>query len=126
MKIKNWIIGTVVTLVLAVIVLAVMHPRDEVEPGDIAEYNGVQYINNEIIVIMEDGVTDEQVDELFSKYNADVDKSLAEQDLYLMVFPEVMSYEQINSLVEELEADPIVYGAGPDVIGDVDEMLGDE
>ena len=74
----------------------------------------------------EDDVSVEQVDELFSKYNADVDKSLAEQDLYLMVFPDAMSYEQINSLVEELEADPIIYGAGPDVIGDVDEMLGEE
>ena len=75
---------------------------------------------------MEDGVTEDQVDELFSKYDANIDKSLAEQDLYLMVFPDAMSYEQINSLVEELEADPIVYGAGPDVIGDVDEMLGEE
>lgn len=84
---------------------------EESEKIDFNELNGVLYVNNEIIVFIKASVTEEQVSALFASYNAQVDDSMSDIDVYRLILNEAMTYSDLESLVGKIKADPIVEDA---------------
>lgn len=91
---------------------SVLQQLAETEPTvDCDVETGTYYINNEIILFAGTGATEEQINGLLSGLGAQVDKSMADIAVYRLIYPEAMTYEELNALVEQLKADPLVEDA---------------
>lgn len=100
-------------------------PKDEiaeVEPGsiqiaedsekiDFNEANGVLYVNNEIIVFVRASASEDKIAALFDSFDAEIDESMADIDVYRLVFKEAMTYDDLESLIKKIKSDPIVENA---------------
>lgn len=83
----------------------------ESEHIDFNESKGILYVNNEVVVFVEDGATPESISALFAPWKAQVDDTMGDIGLYKLVLEEAMSYEDLNALLQTLKADPIVTDA---------------
>lgn len=100
-------------------------PKDEVaevEPGsvqiaedsekiDFNETNGVLYVNNEVIVFVRASASEDKIAALFDSFDAEIDESMADIDVYRLVFKEAMTYDDLESLIKEIKSNPIVENA---------------
>ena len=100
-------------------------PKDEVaevEPGsiqiaedsekiDFNEANGVLYVNNEIIVFVRASASEDKIAALFDSFDAEIDESMADIDVYRLVFKEAMTYDDLESLIKKIKSDPTVENA---------------
>lgn len=100
-------------------------PKDEVaevEPGsiqiaedsekiDFNEANGVLYVNNEVIVFVRASASEDKIAALFDSFDAEIDESMADIDVYRLVFKETMTYDDLESLIKKIKSDPIVENA---------------
>lgn len=100
-------------------------PKDEVaevEPGsvqiaedsekiDFNEANGVLYVNNEVIVFVRASASEDKIAALFDSFDAEIDESMADIDVYRLVFKEAMTYDDLESLIKKIKSDPIVENA---------------
>lgn len=120
-------------LLLAILVVAwvflifpnFVAPKDEVaevEPGaieiaeesekiDFNESNGVLYVNNEVIVFVRSSASEDKISALLSSFEAEIDESMADIGVYRLVFPKVMTYDDLESLIKKIKSDPIVENA---------------
>lgn len=100
-------------------------PKDEVaevEPGsvqiaensekiDFNETNGVLYVNNEVIVFVRASASEDKIAALFDSFDAEIDESMADIDVYRLVFKEAMTYDDLESLIKKIKSNPIVENA---------------
>ena len=100
-------------------------PKDEVaevEPGsvqiaedsekiDFNEANGVLYVNNEVIIFVRASASEDKIAALFDSYDAEIDESMADIDVYRLVFKEAMTYDNLEALIKKIKANPIVENA---------------
>ena len=78
------------------------------ENMELNESNGVRYMNNEVIVFVRASAAQDEIDDLFASYEAQVDDSMAEIGLYRLLLPESMDYDKLEDLVEDLKDEPNV------------------
>ncbi len=100
-------------------------PKDEiaeVEPGtveiaeesekiDLNESNGILYVNNEIIVFIRTSASPEKATVLMESFDAEIDSSMADIGVYRLVFKKAMTYDDLESLIKKIKADPIIENA---------------
>ncbi len=85
---------------------------EQSERVDIDESSGLVYVNNEILVYTNMGADADEAKALFLSVGAsDVGDEMADIGLYRLIFPDAMSYEELNSVVEELSESPLVDSA---------------
>lgn len=74
--------------------------------------DGVVYMNNELLVYVQAGATDAEARELFSAVGAStVDDTMADIGLYRLIFAESLSYDELTSKLEMLNASALVDNA---------------
>lgn len=78
---------------------------------DFNENNGIFFVNNEIIVYIRESASEKDVDSLFDSFEAEIDESMADINVYRLVFKKSMTYDEIDSLVKKLKSNPIVENA---------------
>lgn len=94
----------------------------EVEPGlvqiaedsekiDFNEAKGILYVNNEVIVFVRTSASEDKISALFDFFEADVDESMADIDVYRLVFKRAMTYDDLEALIKKIESAPIVENA---------------
>lgn len=130
-KIAVFLIVLILLLVLFVVAWVFLifpsfvAPKDEVaevEPGsvqiaedsekiDFNEANGVLYVNNEVIVFVRASASEDKIAALFDSFDAEIDESMADIDVYRLVFKEAMTYDDLESLIKKIKSDPIVENA---------------
>ncbi len=95
---------------------------------DLNGTNGVLYINNEIIVFVRSSTSQEEAAALFEAFDAQIDDSMADIDVYRLMFKEAMPYDDLEALIKKIKAEPLVENAylntvtefEPDVVGSED------
>lgn len=74
--------------------------------------DGVVYMNNELLVYVQAGATDAEARELFSAVGAStVDDTMSDIGLYRLIFAESLSYDELTSKLETLNASALVDNA---------------
>ena len=92
---------------------------DEDEPGmvelaeespriDFRESNGMLYINNEVVVFLRTSVEAEEAAAFLASYEAEVDDAMADIGIYKLIFPEAMTYEELEELLREIRSHDLV------------------
>lgn len=72
------------------------------------ENTGIRFIDNEICIEVKDGITQDAVESLCKKYNASIVSKISTLNSYKLRFTTTYSYEEINSLIEIIEAEDII------------------
>jgi len=83
----------------------------EYESVDQNKDNGLIYVNNEIVVVAQKGVTVEEMRKLAEDNDAQLDDSMSDINFYRFVFSYNLSYRQLAGLVEDLKEDARVKNA---------------
>ncbi len=81
---------------------------EESEQIDFNEEEGLLYINNEIVIFVQQGTGSEDVAALSEDFDAQLDSSMGDIDVYKLIFSEAMTYEELTSLQRRIDADKIV------------------
>lgn len=84
---------------------------EDSEKIDFNESNGVLYVNNEVVVFVRSSASEEKIAALFNSFDAEIDESMADIDVYRLVFKEAMMYADLESLIKKIKSDPIVENA---------------
>ena len=95
---------------------------DEDEPGmvelaeespriDFRESNGMLYINNEVVVFLRTSVEAEEAAAFLASYEAEVDDAMADIGIYKLIFPEALTYEELEELLREIRSHDLVENA---------------
>ena len=113
-------------LFLAIEWVFVIFPNMQSAEGNIAEYepgavgvaesgridynesHGAMYINNEIIVSVRASASSGTISSLFDNFDAEVDNSMSDIGIYRLIFHESMTYDDLESIIDEIKADPFV------------------
>ncbi|MCR4650292.1 MAG: S8 family serine peptidase [Lachnospiraceae bacterium] len=72
---------------------------------------GILYINNEIIVYMDEYASDEETERLLSSMDVMADDSMKDIGIYRLIFTEAMSYEELETKIKVLKSNPLVEDA---------------
>lgn len=94
---------------------------EESERVDMNSSNGMVYINNEVVVFLRTNATQERVDAFFSSYDAEIDDTMADIRVYKMIFPEAMTYEELESLLQEIQSNSVVEQAYLNTVNQFEE-----
>lgn len=84
---------------------------EESEKIDFNKSNGVLYVNNEVIVFVRTSATEDKISALFASFEAEIDESMADIDIYRLVFKKAMKYDDLESLIKKIKSDPIIENA---------------
>ena len=85
------------------------------------EISGTGYIDNEVLVVANEGVTREQITELAASYNAEIVGEIEVTGDYQ--FRLKAAPEELETVVVSISADPIVASATRNYVDTVDEEL---
>ena len=83
----------------------------ESEKIDFNESNGMLYVNNEVVVFIKDETAKEKISALFDSFDAEVDESMSDINVYRLSFKKSMTYEELESLIKKIKSDSIVDNA---------------
>lgn len=86
----------------------IVEKAEESERIDFNSSNGVAYVNNEVVVFVKETADQKKISDLFDGLGAEIDDSMADIYLYRLIFRESMSYDELDSLVGRINAEPIV------------------
>ncbi len=75
---------------------------------NVAESDGIRYLNNEMIIHAVSGSDKNSVLALISDYNGRIVGEIQVTDTYQVRFPKVYSYEELMQIKDKLEASPVV------------------
>ncbi len=75
------------------------------------EENGVAYVNNEIIILVKEIVTDAELAALEKDYEAELGGEMADIGVYRMVLKKARDYEDLEKLAKKLEKETFVEAA---------------
>ncbi len=79
-----------------------------VDEAHIAGDDYVRYIDNEILIVVKDGVTEEQVRELAEKYNSEIVGEIEVTGDYQLKVGEGLTIEELNNLIEIIGNESII------------------
>ena len=82
-----------------------------VEAEHIAEDDLVMYVDNEILIVVKDGVTEEQVRELAEKYNSEIVGAIEITGDYQLRLAETVTKEELDNTLLKIKGEDIVTGA---------------
>lgn len=94
---------------------------DKSDKIDFDQSNGMLYINNEVVVIVKSTASDDEISALFSSYGAKADNTMADIDVYRLVFEKAMTYEELDSLVKKIGEEDIVENAYINTVNEFEE-----
>lgn len=81
------------------------------------ESSGEAYVNNELLVYVEQDADADETEQLFSSVGvSSVDDTMSDIGLYRLVFPNAMSREELEDIISTLSENPIVSSAELDPI----------
>lgn len=83
--------------------------------------DSLMYINNEILIVVSDGTTREEVVTLSEKYNAEIVGEIAITGDYQLKLSKNQTEEELFLLVEKMEAETIVESATPNYVMQISE-----
>lgn len=78
------------------------------EKIDFDNESGMLYVNNEVVIFIRSGTSQEAITALFNNYDAEVDNVMADIDVYRLIFSESKTYEELVKIVNNINKDPIV------------------
>ncbi|MGN0315923.1 MAG: S8 family serine peptidase [Fusicatenibacter sp.] len=91
------------------------------ETIDFDEETGMLYVNNEIVVLIREAASEEEIGEFLKGYDAEIDDSMADIGIYKLTFPEAMEYETLTDLVKEMKASPVAEDAYLNLVTELEE-----
>ncbi len=94
---------------------------EESERVDMNSSNGMVYVNNEMVVFLQTNASQERVEAFFAAYDAEIDDTMADIQIYKMIFPEAMTYDELESLLQEIESNSIVESAYLNTVSQFEE-----
>lgn len=83
----------------------------EVSEENIKYNDGILYADNQVSLIANEGVKKRKIEKLAKQYDAEIVGYIEFTGDYQLEFSEEKSYDELNSIVSELEADPNVESA---------------
>ena len=89
---------------------------EESERVDFNESNGILYVNNEIIVFVKKSVSKNKISTLVASLDAELDDSMADIDVYRLIFTKAMTYDELELLIEKIKSASIVENAYLNVV----------
>ena len=92
-----------------------------IDAQHIAEEGSSRFIDNEVLVVVKDGVTEEQVRELAKKYDSEIVGAIEFSGDYQLRLAEVATKEALEGIVQRIEGEEIVESASLDYVIEVSE-----
>ena len=82
-----------------------------IDEAHIAQDDYVRYIDNEILIVVNDGVTEEQVRELAEKYNCKIVGAIEVTGDYQLRLEDSLTFEKLDDLIATLSSESIIDSA---------------
>ena len=91
---------------------------------DFDQDTGILYVNNEVIVFLDSDASLQQVQAFLDFQQAQVDDLMADLHIYRLIYPQQMTFDELEGLVEQLKSNAIVEDAYPNpvILSDSDEI----
>lgn len=91
---------------------------------DFDQDTGILYVNNEVIVFLDSDASPQQVQAFLDFQQAQVDDFMADLHIYRLIYPQQMTFDELEGLVEQLKSNAIVEDAYPNpvILSDSDEI----
>lgn len=94
----------------------ILQIASESEDIDFDEETGILYVNNEVIVFLDSNASQQQVQAFLDSQQAQVDDFMADLHIYRLIYPQQMTFDELESLVEQLKSNAIVEDAYPNPV----------
>lgn len=95
-------------------------PAEQDIDSGLMEYGGqaypARYVNNQLVVVLEDGADDETVKRLLAAYGASAVGKIESIGLYQIEFPSAKTLEELRSITAELKLNGAVEDAYPNTV----------
>ena len=109
----------IISVLIVLWVVWLLHSKDSVisdlkefaersEQIDFNPDNGIAYINNEIILFAKENTSKNQIDGLSKKYGCRIESDMTDIDIYLAVFSEALTYEELLDMTEAFKKEEII------------------
>ena len=99
----------------------------ELDESRIQEENGIQFMQDQLSVVAESGVSYQQIEQLCREKNYIIIGYVASARLYELRLPETYDLNSLDRVATELQADPMIASAIPDYVWDFSlEPLNDD
>ena len=89
---------------------------EEIESVDLNKDNGILYVNSDLVLIAEKGVSSETIRKLAEEYDAELDRTLEEIGVYRFAFRDPMTYEELEKTALRLKDHPAVENAHLNIV----------
>jgi len=96
-----------------------------IDEKHIAEEGSTRFIDNEVLIVVKDGVSEAQVRELAAKYNSEIVGAIEVSGDYQLRLKEAATKEALEGMLQQLKAEDIIYNASLNHVISVSET-GDE
>ena len=90
-----------------------------VDEKHVAEEDSVMFIDNEILIVAKEGVSEAQVESIADKYKCEIVGEIEVTGDYQLRLSEVMTKEELESTVENLEAEDVIVSASLNYVAEV-------
>lgn len=78
---------------------------------DVDEYTGAKYVNNQVIITLENNVSSEEIQNICEKYNVTIADKINDTNLYCLQTEQPMTRDEIDILCEDLRYEPNIKDA---------------
>ena len=85
------------------------------------EDDEVKYIDNEILVVVKDGISEEEVSELAEKYDAEIVGEIEATGDYQLKLKKACSEAELDSIIDKLRSEDIIDSASLNYVGEYSE-----
>ena len=86
------------------------------EQIDFNEETVIAYINNEIIILLKPDATQKEINAFVKDYGCRIKTEMADIGMYRFIFPEALSYDELQDIVNKLKKEAIIEDAYINII----------
>ncbi|MCR4992696.1 MAG: S8 family serine peptidase [Lachnospiraceae bacterium] len=90
-----------------------------IDENHIAEQDYIRFIDNEILIVVKDGVSEEQVIDLSKRYACNIVGEIEISGDYQLRFSDVLTKEELDSIIERLLNEEIINSASINYVSEV-------
>ena len=112
----------IISVLIILWVIWILHPKESTlsdfkalaersEQIDFNEETGIAYVNNEIIILLKPDAAQEEINALAKDYGCRIETEMADIGMYRFIFPEALSYDELQDIVNKLKKEAIIEDA---------------
>ena len=92
-----------------------------IDEKHIAEEDSTRFIDNEVLIVVKDGVNESQVRELAAKYNSEIVGEIEISGDYQLRLDKVSTKEELEGILQQIETEDIIHNASLSYVIEISE-----